>query len=61
MTWFANGLLFDRRGTFPAQSHNVDPADARLRRYEDCHELLEGWLIAIHHLQTMHATIHTID
>jgi predicted RNA-binding protein with RPS1 domain len=44
MTWFAQSFLFDRNGTFPAQSHNADPADKRWRRYADCHALLEGWL-----------------
>ena len=43
MTWFAGSFLFDHRGTFPAQSNNADPADARWRRYQDCHALLEGW------------------
>lgn len=44
LAWFADGFLFERKGTFPAQSHNVDPADKRWRRYRDCHALLDGWL-----------------
>jgi hypothetical protein len=44
LAWFADGFLFERGGTFPAQSHNTDPADKRWRRYGDCHALLEGWL-----------------
>jgi len=43
MTWFAESFLFDRQGTFPAESHNTDSADHRWRRYKDCHDLLEGW------------------
>lgn len=44
LAWFADGFLFEQGGTFPAQSHNTDPADKRWRRYADCHALLEGWL-----------------
>lgn len=43
LAWFADGFLFDRQGTFPAQSHNTDPADKRWRRFQDCHSLLDGW------------------
>jgi len=43
MTWFAESFLFDRKGTFPAESHNTDPADYRWRRFQDCHDPLEGW------------------
>ena len=42
MMWFNDSFLFEERGVFPAQSHNADPTDARWRRYEDCHALLEG-------------------
>lgn len=44
LAWFANSFLFDCKGTFPAQTNNVDPADKRWRRYSDCHALLEGWI-----------------
>ncbi|MEJ6398505.1 hypothetical protein [Yoonia sp. 208BN28-4] len=44
LAWFADGFLFEREGTFPAQSHNKDPADKRWRRYRDCQALLDGWL-----------------
>lgn len=43
MTWFADSFLFDRKGKFPAENHNTDPANYRWRRFKDCHELLEGW------------------
>lgn len=43
LAWFAEGFLFDRKGKFPAESHNADPADHRWRRFQDCHALLEGW------------------
>ena len=44
LAWFADGFLFEQEGTYPARSHNTDPADKRWRRYADCHALLEGWL-----------------
>ncbi len=43
-TWFADSFLFDMKGDFPAQGHRGDRTDARWRRYEDCHDLLTGWL-----------------
>lgn len=43
MNWFTDSFLFDRKGKFPAESHNADPADHRWRRFQDCHALLEGW------------------
>jgi len=44
LAWFASSFLFDGKGAFPAQGHQANPAGARWRRYEDCHDLLEGWL-----------------
>lgn len=44
LSWFASSFLFDRKGAFPVQGHKSNPAGARWGRYEDCHELLEGWL-----------------
>lgn len=43
-TWFADSFLFNLQGEFPAQGHRGDRTDARWRRYEDCHDLLTGWL-----------------
>ena len=44
LAWFASSFLFDRKGAFPAQGHKSNPAGAKWGRYDDCHELLEGWL-----------------
>lgn len=44
LAWFARSFLFDRKGAYPVQGHKSNPAGARWGRYEDCHELLEGWL-----------------
>ncbi|WP_227269613.1 sigma-70 family RNA polymerase sigma factor [Roseobacter weihaiensis] len=44
LAWFAPSFLFDHKGGFPAQGHAANPASARWSRYEDCHDLLEGWL-----------------
>ena len=44
LTWFTTSFLFDHKGGFPAQGHQANPAGARWGRYEDCHDLLEGWL-----------------
>ncbi len=44
LAWFASSFLFDRKGAFPAQGNQSNPAGARWRRYEDCHDLLLGWL-----------------
>lgn len=44
LAWFASSFLFDRKGAFPAQGNQSNPASARWRRYEDCHDLLLGWL-----------------
>jgi len=43
LTWFTHSFLFDAQG-FPATTNNSNKADAQWRRYEDCHDLLTGWL-----------------
>lgn len=45
MTWFADSFLFDldKQGIFPAQDRRGDAKNHRWRRYQDCHDLLEGW------------------
>lgn len=44
LAWFATSFLFDHKGGLPAQGHQANPAGARWGRYEDCHDLLDGWL-----------------
>ncbi len=54
LAWFADSFFepeFDRKGnelplgSYPITSWNGNPLNAQWGRYEDCHELLDGWLL----------------